>query len=270
MFAAVRTSHVCCCFVTVLPHSFFTYHSSPLAYYHLSPTAPLWIVSLIWFSHFLPFPFRGICCSHHTGCSPTLPRRRWWEVQIYPVCGTNASESVTIHRIQNWRNESLTNVFCCVCPIPMWTSCTLAIDLIGWKEVSWGFSCLDVAWFWVNLKSKLSDLVWVHSEGFHVPFEPGRKLALWQKYVHSLKTPICFWLDVSLTSKCKPDLSFPFCFSVLQGPFDSPKGKTCQKTFILLMLWTAKLCPPPGPPLFLSSIYHWSHSSGVSHESYLW
>lgn len=125
MFAAVRTSHVCCCFVTVLPHSFFTYHSSPLAYYHLSPTAPLWIVSLIWFSHFLPFPFRGICCSHHTGCSPTLPRRPWWEVQIYPVCGTNASESVTIHRIQNWRNESLTNVFCCVCPIPMWTSCTL-------------------------------------------------------------------------------------------------------------------------------------------------
>lgn len=27
---------------------------------------------------------RGVCCSRHTGCSPTAPRRGWREVQIDP------------------------------------------------------------------------------------------------------------------------------------------------------------------------------------------
>lgn len=44
---------------------------------------------------------------------------------------------------------------------------------------------------------------------------------------------ICFWLAVALTLKCKPDLSPSFCFSALRGPFDSPKGKTCQNLFLL-------------------------------------
>lgn len=64
----------------------------------------------------------------------------------------------------------------------------------------------------------------------------------------------------------------PFCFPATPGPFDSPKGKACQKniyaTFVAAL--DSKVSPPsPSPPLFLSSIHPCFHSSVVSHQTYL-
>lgn len=64
----------------------------------------------------------------------------------------------------------------------------------------------------------------------------------------------------------------PFCFPATPGPFDSPKGKACQKniyaTFVAAL--DLKVSPPsPSPPLFLSSIHPCFHSSVVSHQTYL-
>lgn len=98
---------VCWHFVTLLPRSLFTYTSSPITTdlfspYNLSPAAPLWSGGLIWFSHshshFLFFPStRSVCCSWHTGRSPTAPRRSWREVQIDPeyvvVCESQNQEA---------------------------------------------------------------------------------------------------------------------------------------------------------------------------------
>lgn len=82
----------------------------------------------------------------------------------------------------------------------------------------------------------------------------------------------CCWVgsDVALTSKWKPDLSFPFCFSAMQGPFGSPEGKACQKHLCCVDALDLKVAPQsPDPPLFLSSLHLYFHSSVVSHESYL-
>lgn len=85
---------------------------------------------------------------------------------------------------------------------------------------------------------------------------------------------ICLWLAVALTSKCNPDLSPSFCSSALQGPFDSPKGKTCQKQSLLC--WCSGLQNSLLLLLPFISVIHPSllqrsrHSSVVSHESYRW
>lgn len=104
-----------------------------------------------------------------------------------------------------------------------------------------------------------------------VLLEKEKTRGLWRKDVHSLQ--ICLWLAVALTSKCNPDLSPSFCSSALQGPFDSPKGKTCQKQFLLC--WCSglqnSLLLLPFIPVIHPSLLRWSsHSSVVSHESYRW
>lgn len=83
-------------------------------------------------------------------------------------------------------------------------------------------------------------------------------------------TYLFFWIGFSFTSKCRPDLFFPFCFSATPGPFDSPKGKACQKHLCYVDALDLKVSPPsPSPPLFLSLIHPCFHSSVVSHETYL-
>lgn len=86
---------------------------------------------------------------------------------------------------------------------------------------------------------------------------------------------VFFYRLLLLTSKCKPDLSSSFCFSALQGPFDSPKGETCQK--LLRLCWCSGLensllllILPFICVIYPSVLLGSRHSSVVSHESYGW
>lgn len=101
--------------------------------------------------------------------------------------------------------------------------------------------------------------------------------SLWKDHVKEKKIPLTlktlwmFHLVDSLSLICKPELLFffpPPFFPGLQDPFDSPKGKTCQKALITaLMLWLQS-CVSSSP--FISAIHPSllpgsSHSSAVSH-----
>lgn len=135
-----------------------------------------------------------------------------------------------------------------------------------WK-MSKEYYKLTVKWFWQPRQFEC--LQWSSTQGVCCCCGKKRRLDYKEKMSTYAQKPrqIWFWLAVALTSKCKPDLSSSFCFSALRGPFDSPKGKTCQKQFLLcwcsgLQSFLLLLLLP----LFLSSIHHCSRGAIIPQQ----
>lgn len=76
----------------------------------------------------------------------------------------------------------------------------------------------------------------------------------WKDVNSCSKVQTCFGLAVAMFPKYKADLSpSVFFFSALQGPFDSPKGKSCLN---VPLCWCCGLHRSLLLPYFMSPIYH--------------